>query len=354
MLHREQARRRPVATRRSSSRCARCGCRRSWARSRAAARSAWFDRPRATSLSTSTSRAVRPAGPSRRRGTRWPAAPRDGLDRVGVEPAGHDLGPQLGGGLGGRARRTVRAAARASPDRRRRRRGPAPGARSPRPLSPRGYPEPSRRSRCCDRDRAQRRERLGLLEHALGQVGVQAHPLPFAGAERPRLVPDRVRDPQPAEVVNQPGTAQRAHARPPSRPSCVARGGGEIGHGARMPEAVGRLEIDEVRDRQSARRRTAPRRARRRAPAPRRSPRPRSSTASRSPRIRSRRLRTGSAAQPGSNCLPLRLRASSVAAATPPTRWATSTNSASCASRAASGICSPANLPGQPLPSHVS
>src|SRR2546425_935001 len=35
-----------------------------------------LDSPRATSVSTSTSRAVSPDGPERRRGTRWPAAPR--------------------------------------------------------------------------------------------------------------------------------------------------------------------------------------------------------------------------------------------------------------------------------------
>ena len=62
----------------------------------------------------------------------------DGLDRLGVEAAGPDLGPQLGGRLVAPSAPAGADAARASPGRRRRRRGSAPGARSPRPTRPRG------------------------------------------------------------------------------------------------------------------------------------------------------------------------------------------------------------------------
>ena len=77
---------------------------------------------------------------------------------------------------------------------------------------------------------------------------MQAHPLPFAGAERPRLVPDRVRDPEPAEVVHEPGPPQRANLRL-GQPELGAGGRGEVGHRAGVPERVRGLEVDEVRDR---------------------------------------------------------------------------------------------------------
>ena len=148
--------------------------------------------PRASSLSTSTSRWVSPAGPSRRRATRWPAAPstastasasrRPALTSERSSPAA-----SCGGGQRGRV------AAPASPGRRRRRRGSAPGARSPRRTARAGS-----RSRRAARGAARRpdraAQRLGLVKHPFGDVGMQANPFPFAGAERPGLVPDRVRD----------------------------------------------------------------------------------------------------------------------------------------------------------------
>ena len=85
------------------------------------------------------------------------------------------------------------------------------------------------------------------------RYGWIAHALPLAGAERPALVPDRVRDPQPAEVVHEARAAQRAHralgqpepraglARPGPRPR------------AAWPSVVRRLQVDEVRDRQQRR-----------------------------------------------------------------------------------------------------
>ena len=57
--------------------------------------------------------------------------------------------------------------------------------------------------------RAERRERGGLLQHPLGEIGLHAHPFPLAGAERPGLVPDRVRHAQPAEAR---GRGRRAAA----------------------------------------------------------------------------------------------------------------------------------------------
>ena len=62
-------------------------------------------------------------------------------------------------------------------------------------------------------DRTERRKHRRLLEHPLGQIRVQPHALPLAGAERPALVPDRVRDPEPAKVVHQPGATERPQLR---------------------------------------------------------------------------------------------------------------------------------------------
>src|SRR4051794_12003721 len=79
-----------------------------------------FERPRATRRSTSTSRAVRPAGPPRRRATLWPAGPaapprapgpggaEPRLHRLGVEAAGLDLAAELRRRLVSRTGRTVR------------------------------------------------------------------------------------------------------------------------------------------------------------------------------------------------------------------------------------------------------
>ena len=75
--------------------------------------------------------------------------------------------------------------------------------------------------------------------------------------------------------------------------------------------------------------------------------------ASRPPNISSA-CEHSSAARSGSNCRPARLRASAVAPATPPTRCATSMNSASWAILAATGIAPAFSVPGQPRPSHCS
>ena len=183
-----------------------------------------FDSPRASSLSTSTSRGVSPAGPSRRRGTRWPAAP-------------------------ARPRPPRRRGGRPAPRRAARRRRPPPSARPVRArLAHRlvgvGRAEDARglgdrRARqaarvagavealaVLDGDRRERRERLRLAQHPLGQVRLQPDALPLAGAQRAALVPDRVRDPKPPEVVDEPGAPQRADlrlGRPSRSPPRAAR-----------------------------------------------------------------------------------------------------------------------------------
>ena len=68
-----------------------------------------LDSPRATSRSTSISRAVSPAGPSAAAPDAVPGGGEHGLDRVGVQPPGLDLGAQLGGRVLGRERRPMRA-----------------------------------------------------------------------------------------------------------------------------------------------------------------------------------------------------------------------------------------------------
>ena len=97
-----------------------------------------FESPRASSRSTSTSRGGEPGRPFAAARDAMAGGAEHGLDGVGVEPPGRDLGAQLGGRVVGRARRRGAGAARASPGRRRRRRGSAPGAEIAVPESPRG------------------------------------------------------------------------------------------------------------------------------------------------------------------------------------------------------------------------
>ena len=52
------------------------------------------------------------------------------------------------------------------------------------------------------------RERLGLAQHAIGQIRLEADALPLAGAERSALVQDGVRDPEPPEPVHETGSPQ--------------------------------------------------------------------------------------------------------------------------------------------------
>ena len=79
---------------------------------------------------------------------------------------------------------------------------------------------------------------------------MQAHALPLAGAERPALVPDRVRDPEPARGRARARRGAACARSPSARPSRAPGVGGEVGDRAGVPEHVRRLEVDEVRDRE--------------------------------------------------------------------------------------------------------
>ena len=146
---------------------------------------------------------------------------------------------------------------------------------------------------------------------------MDAHALPLAGAERPALVPDRVRDPEPAEVVDEARPAQRTHRRPPAAASRAPACGGEIGDRAGVAEGVRRLEVDEGRDRQERRVEALARRARPRAPARPRSPRP-TSRPRRGRRGSCRPPRTGGPPARGRTAARARLRASAFAAGDAP------------------------------------
>ena len=144
----------------------------------------------------------------RRRGGR-PGPRRAARPRRHRRPAGRAMRPRL-------AHRLVGVGGAEDP---RRAEIAPPGGRADSPSRPaaRG---------CCTAMRAERRQRLGLVQHALGQVGVQAHALPLAGAERPALVPDRVRDSRDGRSRGRARPAQRAHvaAGSPSRaPASAAR-----------------------------------------------------------------------------------------------------------------------------------
>ena len=179
------------------------------------------------------------------------------------------------------------------------------------------------------RSRAERCQRRRLLQHPLGEVRVHPHPFPFAGAERSGLVPDRVRDAEPAETVHEAGPAQRRHlvvGSPRSAPAAAASSATR----ARVPEHVRRLEVDEVGDRLERLRRTRPSRA---------DAERRLGVDDRVPRARRRRGRgrsSSASAQttPTSARIELLARAAgapaSMAAVDAADRWATSTNSASC------------------------
>jgi hypothetical protein len=58
-------------------------------------------------------------------------------------------------------------------------------------------------------DRQQRSQCCGRREHALGEIRVQADAFPFRRRERPRLVPDRIRHPEPPKVVDESSPAER-------------------------------------------------------------------------------------------------------------------------------------------------
>ena len=262
-------------------------------------------------------RQARPAR-SRRRGTRWPAAPStastasasrrpavtSARSSAAASPAAarRPMGTRLAHrlvGVGG-AEHPRRAA------RSRRRRGRA-GSRS-RPAA-RGAGRRSRRAAPAPRDWwSMRSVRYGCRR-------TRSH---SPRAERPGLVPDRVRDSRAARgrarARRAAASARRASASPSRCPASAARSATAL----RVTERVRRLQVDEVRDRDAA---------------PRRSCSPASTTASAgSASITASQVPTvvepgqdhlavvahQSRHSAGSNCLPRRSRASSRAASTPP------------------------------------
>ena len=99
-----------------------------------------------------------------------------------------------------------------------------------------------------DRGRAVLGEAGGRGKHALGQVGVQPDPLELRRRQLGGLVPHRVGDAEPPEVVQQPGAADMG--------GCGAaqthRGGGarrQFGDSAGVAEGERGLDVDEVGDR---------------------------------------------------------------------------------------------------------
>ena len=97
---------------------------------------------------------------------------------------------------------------------------------------------------CC-----QRREGRRLVQHPLGQIRVHPHPLPLARTERPRLVPNRIRDAETAQIMDErrPSKHDDIVCRQPESDGSF---GGEICDSTRMPERVWRLQIDEVGNRE--------------------------------------------------------------------------------------------------------
>lgn len=71
-------------------------------------------------------------------------------------------------------------------------------------------------------------------------------PLAFDVTERSRLVPDRVGNTEPAEVVQQPSPPQHDPARLRNA-GALRRLGREGGNATTVPGEVRRLEVDEVR-----------------------------------------------------------------------------------------------------------
>ena len=184
-------------------------------------------------------------------------------------------------------------------------------------------------------DRAERRERGRLLQHALGEVRVQPHPLPLAGAERPRLVPDRVRDAEPPEVVRRAPARRSVRTSSASQPELRAR----RRRRARRPPAQCPSVYGDLRSTKSAiasarASNSSPRERDRRARARRRSPPPRSRSSS-SPANISLGVLAEARGQLRVELLAGRAcGASAPAAPTPPTRCATSMYSASWMTRA--------------------
>jgi hypothetical protein len=93
--------------------------------------------------------------------------------------------------------------------------------------------------------RPQRRQPLRPGQDPLGVVGVQPDLLPLVGAQGARLLPDRVRDGHPTDVVQQPGQLEVGDGGR-REPEPVPGAAGQGGNAGRMPVGEGRLEVRQV------------------------------------------------------------------------------------------------------------
>src|SRR5262249_2013378 len=95
------------------------------------------------------------------------------------------------------------------------------------------------------REGADRSQRAYTGKHALGVVWMETHSLPLRLGQRSRLVPNRVGDAEPAEIVQRAGPPWGAPlALRQSTAPCRCRR--KRRDAAGMPHRVGRFQVDEV------------------------------------------------------------------------------------------------------------
>ena len=176
--------------------------------------------PSATSPSTSTSRALSPAG-SAWRGTTgaWPAAASTAPTASGSAPCGPRRAPPL---LGGHA--AGAAGAGSSPGRRRR--PPARAGMGARRGCSRGGSRRRRAARGASRPWAPATP-AAPTRPGSARSGRQPDLLPLVPVQAARLLPDHVGDGHPADVVQQPGHLEVGHGRrqPQPLPGAAGQGG---------------------------------------------------------------------------------------------------------------------------------
>ena len=87
------------------------------------------------------------------------------------------------------------------------------------------------------RNRPQRSEGGRLSEHSFREVRMHPNPLPLAGAERASLVPDRVRDAESSEALDQRSSTDRSSFLCPQL-HVRGRRGGEVRSCPRVPQEI--------------------------------------------------------------------------------------------------------------------
>lgn len=173
--------------------------------------------------------------------------PKDRIDGVTVEAPGTHLRAKLGRGLVGSQRRSVRARLAHRVVDVRGRQDPVSRRQGGRGQTT-GISRTVKSLVVTRRDLAAGCERRDPGQHLVGEVGMLMRAFAFDIAERTRLVPDRVGDPEPTEIVQQPRAAQRhpQHLREAGDPPSLGR---QVGDTSRVPREVPRLEVDQVRHR---------------------------------------------------------------------------------------------------------